>query len=326
MRRFALAASLVLLFAVSGFAAQGGSPLETAHQLFESGHFAEAAETLQAAIRTEPASADLYYWLGRCYFELRNFDQASAQEEKAVKLNGQISDYHLWLGRSYGHLADSRRSLWLGIKTRKEFVEAVELDPKNIAARRDLTEFYTTAPWIVGGSRKKAQEQINAISGLNPVQAALAQAEFDRQTGDLAGAQAEYQKVLAESTVTILEYFEIADFYAAHDNAAMLQKAVDGAVRIAPSDPRLSYYRGVILTMEGQNLTEAETYLKSYLASTVDRTGYPQHSDARTWLGHVYEKLGRRLEAAEQYRAALEINPDSSFAKQSLKRLEKQVN
>lgn len=323
MRRFALAAAFIFLLATCGFAAQGGSPLETAHQLFETGHFAEAAETLQGAIRAEPSSADLYYWLGRCYYELRNFDQASAQEEKAVRLNGQISDYHLWLGRSYGHLADSRRSLWLGIKTRKEFAQAVELNPKNIPARRDLSQFYTTAPWIVGGSRKKAQEQIDAISALDPIQGALAQAEYDHQTGDLAAAQAEYQKVLAGPTATILEYYEIADFYAAHDNAAMLQKAVDGVVRIAPSDPRLSYYRGVILTIEGQNLNEAETYLKSYLASTVDRSGYPQHSDARTWLGHVYEKLGRRLEAAEQYRAALEINPDSSFAKQSLKRLEK---
>lgn len=324
MRRFALAALLFL--ATSAFAAQGGSPFETAHQLFEVGHFAQAAEALQAAIRAEPSNAGLYYWLGRCYFELRNFDQASAQEEKAVKLDGQNSDYHLWLGRAYGHLADSRHSLWLGIKTRKEFEEAVELNPKNIPARRDLTQFYTTAPWIVGGSRKKAQEQIAAIAALDPIQGALAQAEYDHQTGNLAATEAEYQKVLAGPTATVLEYYEIADFYAAQNNAAMLQKAVDGVLRIAPSDPRLSYYRGVILTIEGQNLSEAETYLKSYLASTVDRSGYPQHSDARTWLGHVYEKLGRRLEAAEQYRAALEINPDSSFAKQSLKRLEKQVN
>ena len=76
----------------------------------------------------------------------------------------------------------------------------------------------------------------------------------------------------------------------------------------------------------GKWLPEAESYLKAYLATTVNRSDYPSHANARTWLGHVYEQQGRRLEAAEQYRAALEIDPDSSFAKQSLRRLEKQVN
>jgi tetratricopeptide (TPR) repeat protein len=307
-------------------AAQGGAPVETAEQQYQQGRFAQAAETLQQAINANPNNAALYYWLGRCYFELRNYEQASTNAEKAVRLDGQNSDYHLWLARIYGRLADTHRSLWLGMKTRKEFESAVELDPKNIPARRDLTEFYTQAPWIVGGSRKKAQDQIAAIAAIDPVQGALAQAEFDRQTGDSAGAETQYQKVLGGDPGKPEEFYEIADFYAGKRNAAQLQKAIDGVLRIAPSDPRLGYYQGVVLEIEGDRLPEAERYLKAYLATTVNRSDYPSHADARTWLGHVYEKLGRRLEAAEQYRAALAIDPNSSFAKQSLKRLEKQVN
>lgn len=307
-------------------AAQSGGPLETAEQQYQQGQFAQAAETLQAAIRENSNDAALYYWLGRSYFELRNYEQASTNAEKAVKLDQQNSDYHLWLARIYGRLAETHRSLWLGMKTRKEFEQAVELDPKNIPARRDLTEFYTTAPWIVGGSKKKAQEQIAAIAAIDPVQGALAQAEFDRQTGDAAAADAQYRKVLEGDPSKPEEFYEIADFYAGKRNAEQLQKAIEGVLRIAPSDPRLGYYQGVALEIEGERLPEAERYLKAYLATTANRSDYPSHADARTWLGHVYEKLGRRLEAAEQYRAALEIDPNSSFAKQSLKRLEKQVN
>jgi tetratricopeptide (TPR) repeat protein len=328
MRKVLLAAAILLWIplAPAARAAQAGSPLQNAEQLFEQGHFAEAADALQTAIRSEPNNGALYYWLGRCYFELRNYDQASANAEKATRLDPQNSDYHLWLARTDGRLADQRHSLWLGLKTRREFELAVELNPKNIPARRDLTEFYTEAPWIVGGSRKKALDQIAAINALDPVQGALARAEYDSQTGNPAGADAEYQKLLAGDPAHPSEYYEIADFYAGHQNPGLLQKAIDGVIRIAPNDPRLSYYKGVVLAIEGQNLAEAESYLKAYLATTVNRSDYPPHANARTWLGHVYEKQGRKLEAAEQYRAALEIDPDSGFAKQSLRRLEKQVN
>jgi hypothetical protein len=80
----------------------------------------------------------------------------------------------------------------------------------------------------------------------------------------------------------------------------------------------------VIMAIEGQRLDEVEIYLKSYLARTPGRSDYSPHADARTYLGHVHEKQGKGLEATKQYRAALQLDLDSEFARQSLKRLEKQ--
>jgi tetratricopeptide (TPR) repeat protein len=324
MRRKLLAALLLLLLPVTLCAAQ--NPVETAEQQFHDGQFSAAIATLQQALHSDPGNAAVFFWLGRSYFELKRYDDASDQMQQALKAAPDNSEYHLWMGRIDGRLADQKRSLWLGMRTRKEFEKAVQLDPKNIPARRDLSEFYSEAPWIVGGSKKKARDQIAAIAALDAVQGALAQAEYDQKTGDLAGAQAEYEKVLEAQPTRVQEYYEVADFYASRSNLEGMRKAVDGAIRVAPGDPRLGYYRGVILTLEGDQLTEAETYLKAYLAATPIRSDYPSHANARTWLGHVYEKQGKRLEAAEQYRAALEIDPDSDFAKRSLKQLEKQVN
>lgn len=327
MRSLLLAALAAFLVAPLGAATPSSgaaAALVSARQQFQAGHFADAAAALQSAIRVDSASADLYFWLGRSYYELGNYDQAAQQMEKAVHLDGQNSDFHLWLARTYGRLADSHHSFWMGIRARKQFQKAVELGPQNIPARRDLAEFYTEAPWIVGGSKDDARAQIAAITHLDPIQGALAQAEFDRQTGNLTAAEAEYQQVLSERPTTLLEYYELADHFAARNDADSLRRAVDGAVQIAPGDPRLVYYRAVILAIDGVHLSQAENDLKEYLAGNVDRTGYPLHSDALTWLGNVYEKMGRRLDAAEQYRAALAINPDSSFAKKSLKRLEGQ--
>jgi tetratricopeptide (TPR) repeat protein len=71
------------------------------------------------------------------------------------------------------------------------------------------------------------------------------------------------------------------------------------------------------------NLAGAEQYLKSYLASTPDRSDWPSHAVAREWLGRLYETQGKRAEAAEQYRAALQLDPKQKEARARLEKLEK---
>lgn len=324
MRRLIAVAAFFLLTSALPAAAQ--DPIATAQQAFQAGRFAQAAATLQKAAQSDANNATVHYWLARCYYEVKNYQQASREQEKAVKLDDQNSDYHFWLGRIYGEMAETHSSLWLGIRTRKEFEKAVEIDPKNIPARRALMEFYVGAPWIVGGSKTKARQQIAAITAQDPVQGALAQADYYHMTGDQAAALREYQIVIGSDATDPTEYYEAADFFASREDATGLERAIDDVLRIAPNDVRLGYYRGVLLAIQGSQLEEAERYLKAYLAATVDRTDYPAHADGRTWLGHVYEKMGRQLDAAEQYRAALGIDPQSRFAKQSLNLLEKQIN
>lgn len=330
MRRPIAAAILLLLLPVLGFSAQSRasmeSPVEAAQHDFQAGRFAQAVTGLDEAAKANPNDAVVHYWLGRCYYEMKDYQKASGEMGQAVKLDGQNSDYHFWLGRIYGRLADQHRSLWLGIKTRQEFEAAVRLNPKSVKARRALLDFYAGAPWIVGGSKTKARQQVTAIAALNAAQGALAQADYDHMIGNQDSAQAQYQKVLGADSLDPVEYYQAADFFAARGNAADLKRAIDDVLRVDPKDPRLGYYQGVLLALEGAQLQEAEAYLKAYLANTVDRTDYPSHANARTWLGHVYEQMGRKLEAAEQYRAALQIDPNSRFAKQSLATLEKQMN
>ncbi|HEV2388875.1 MAG TPA: tetratricopeptide repeat protein [Candidatus Acidoferrales bacterium] len=321
MRLLAIAAALLL---VSLPAAGADSGVTRAQQQFEAGRFSEAINTLLDAARTTPDDAAVYFWLGRCYFELRNYRDATAQNEHAVKLAPNNSQFLLWLARAYGRQAENHHSFWLAIRSRNALEEAIQADPNNIPARRDLAEFYSEAPWIVGGNKRKAREQIAAIAAIDPLQGGLAQAEYDRKNGDPGGAETELRRVLEAKPVRVDEYYEVADYFASRGNAAMVQQAVDGASAVTPSDPRLAYYRGVILAIEGQRLPDAESYLKAYLAATADRSDFPPHANARTWLGQVYEKMGNRLEAAEQYRAALAIDPGSEFAKQSLKHLERQ--
>ena len=117
-------------------------------------------------------------------------------------------------------------------------------------------------------------------------------------------------------------YYEVAEFYMHKSDVTKTQAAIDAAAKVNPSEPRLAYYRGVCGILAGARLNEAEQYLKSFIASTPDRSEWPSHAAAREWLGQLYEKQGRRVEAGEQYRSSIQMDPDRKSARERLKNLE----
>lgn len=80
---------------------------------------------------------------------------------------------HHRLGQLYGSAAMSggmMAAMKYGSQIKELFIKAVELDPLNFEARRDLTQFYLQAPGIVGGSVTRAKEQAAVVTKLNPQQ------------------------------------------------------------------------------------------------------------------------------------------------------------
>ncbi|HXX17813.1 MAG TPA: tetratricopeptide repeat protein [Candidatus Acidoferrum sp.] len=321
-----LLASGVFPLAGASFAAPAdtSSDIQTAQRQFNAGNYAAAISTLQSAASQNSATAEAYYWLGRSYYEIADYDSAVAQAEKSVSLDAKNSLYHQWLGRIYGGKADRDRSFSLAKKVKKEFQQAVSLNPSNLEARRDLEEYCLDAPWIVGGSKDEALEQVNAIAAIDPVQGHLARALYDREAlKKLDDAENELRQVLAAKPKTVEPYFEVANFFQSQNKPSDMASAIQAASQAAPSDARLAYYRGVVGVLSNADLSSAERDLKSYLASTPDRSDWPSHAAAREWLGRLYESQGKRAEAAEQYRAALQLDPKRKEARARLAILEK---
>jgi tetratricopeptide (TPR) repeat protein len=297
--------------------------IQTAQHQFNTGNYTAALKTLQAAAAQNPSAAEVQYWLGRCYYELRDYDNAVVAAEKSVELDPKSSLYHQWLGTIYGGKADRDRSFSDARKVKKEFEEAVRLDPSNVQARRDLEQYLMEAPWVVGGNKDEARNQVTAIEGIDPIQGHLARAEFDLESKKPELAEKEYRDVLAEKPKQIDPYLDAISFFIHENKPVDLEAAIQGAAQIAPNDPRLNYARGVLGVLSSKDLSRAEEYLKSYLASTPDRSDWPSHASAREWLGKLYEAQGKRAEAAEQYRAALQLDPKRKEAKARLEKLEK---
>jgi tetratricopeptide (TPR) repeat protein len=235
-------------------------------------------------------------------------------------LEPQNSETHLWLGRIYGRMAAQQHSLTLAVRTRKQFEKAVALDPSNVAARKDLMQFYLDAPWLLGGGEGKAKKQAEAIATLDPAEGALARAELDEKNGDTSEAAKDFQQVTELKSATVSPYLDAADFFQSRHDINGMKAALAAARKVNPADTRLDYYQGVIDAMQGSRLNDAERDLKTYLASSRPNS-YFIRASALSWLGDVYERLGKPKLAAQQYHAALQLNPGSSAAHNGLNRL-----
>jgi tetratricopeptide (TPR) repeat protein len=310
----------------AGTPADASATVSQARQQFEAGNYSGAISTLQAAASQTPPDGEVYYWLGRSYYELRDYDNSIANLEKAVAIDPKNSAYHQWLGEADGGKADVDRSFSYARKVKKEFQEAVSLNGSNIEAQRDLEEFCLDAPWIVGGSKDEALAQVNAIAAVDLVEGHLARAVYLREAlKNNEQAENEYKQVLAAKPKKLEPYFEVAGFYVAQNRPADVEIAIQAAAAVSPKDPRISFYRGVEEVLANQNLPDAERDLKSYLATTPDRSDWPSHASARVWLGRLYELQGKTADAAEQYRAALQLNPRNKEARARLDKLGKSV-
>jgi tetratricopeptide (TPR) repeat protein len=325
--RARLAANELRSFAAPAKPADISALLQTAQRQFNAGNYSAAITTLQSAITQNPSSGEAYYWLGRTYYEIRDYDNAIVAGEKSIALDPKNSVYHQWLGRIYGGKADRDRSFSYARKVKKEFEAAVELNPDNLAARRDLEEYDLQAPWVVGGNKDEAKAQVDAITAHDPVAGHLARGVYDMDGAKKADlAEKEYREVLAAKPAKIDDYLEVIAFFQQQNKPVDMQAAIEAAALVAPNDPRLGYWRGAALALAGTNLGDAEKYLKAYLASTSDRSDWPSHAAARVWLGRVYEAQGKRSEAAEQYRSALQLDPSDKDAKTRLDKLAKSAH
>lgn len=323
-----LAAGLLMVTPLRAQAAVRELPPDI-ERLYNGGLYRQAAEALNGAIQREPQESSLHYWLGHCFYELRDYNRAISSLERAVALEPGLSDYHDWLGKAYGRKAQEANrftpfsSISLAHKTHREFEMAVRLDAHNLEAQRDLIRYLLNAPVIVGGSEEAAEQQIRLLSAVDPVEGALAQAELFVTRKKPDQADQEYYRILNMKPDRIGIYFEIAEYYRDRGNAARMSEAVEAGAPLAPADHRLDYYRGIALILENGDAAQAEADLRHYIDTVPDNANVPSHSTAHEWLGRLYEKQGQLDKAAQEYQAALTLDPHDKQVSEALKALQK---
>ena len=317
---------LTLLLALPMFAgSRRGMNAEELGRLFEAGQYQKVQEVSQSALVATPRDAALHYWLARSAFELGKFDLAVEAAEEACRLEPGNSDFQMWLGRAYGRKAEIESSFFLARKTHRAFETAVRLDPANIPARRNLSEYYTDAPWFLGGGKEKARQQVEAIAALDALEGELALADYYRNISQPLEAEKQYQLLMEKHPRDVRFYLETLDFYMDQRDAMNMARVLGMAQEVAPRDVRLLFYRAVSRVIGGLQLDQAETELSHFLLEYPGNSEWITQAEGREWLGVIYERRGNWQAAAEQYRTAVDLEPHRKRFRKSLERAEKEL-
>jgi len=308
-----------LLLAVvyaAGAASIPNNALEPVRADLATGKADDAIARLKVSITANPADAEAHNLLCRVYYQELRWDDAIHECEAAVSLAPTDSAYHLWLGRAYGEKADSIHSIkayGLAKKVKSEFERAVQLDSSNLDALSDLGDFYSAAPGIVGGGKKKAQDVAQTLQEHQPAQAHQLKGHLAEKDKNDALAETEFKAAVQASGQSADAWMTLASFYARRKQwdqmLAALHSGVDADTAAAqPHGPAL-VDAAALLSRTNRDQQLAIQLLKDYLASpnqSADSPAFQVHAQ----LSRLLEQQGDHAGAQQQMEAAAALARD----------------
>lgn len=313
---------LLLAVAVTPSWSRADSPPVNVEELLKTGHADEALRALETEIQANPNNAAAYNQLSRVYYQLELWDPSLRMAEKSVALEPANSVYHDQLGRAAGRKAEASNpftAFGLARRVRAEFERAVALDGDNISARSDLAEYYMEAPGFLGGDKRKARQQADAIAPHDPALASYIHARLEEKQGT-GNAEQQYQKAIADGGDSSRYWIELAYYYRRAARLQDMESAITRSLTAARHDGIPEYDGAFILLRTGRNFPLAEEMLRRYLAASTPSEDGPVFQ-AHYLLGQLLEKQGDRKNAAEEYRIALGMASQFRPARDALGRV-----
>lgn len=298
------------------------SAAESPKEMLAAGRVDDTISELKRQLSSTPANAELSNLLCRAYYSLEEWDQAEALCRKAASLDPNNSNFHLWLGRVYGEKADRTNfvaAASLAGKVHTEFELAVQLNPKNLEARLDLSEFYIEAPGFMGGGDDKAREQAHALSTLSPGRDHWVYARIAEKKKNASLAEREYLQYIDTSNNDSEAWLNYVLFLRRQSRLDDMEQAVAklDRARIARTDSLFEAANA--LRRVNRNYPLAIQIVRHYLAAGPVEAA-PAFK-ARYLLGELLEKQNDLAGAKNEYRASLSLAPSFVLAQRALDRL-----
>jgi tetratricopeptide (TPR) repeat protein len=263
--------------------------LARARELFEASRLPEAERAFEALLAADPANAEAHYYVGQLALDRGDTDTAVRELERSVDLAPDSARGHLALGDAYGRSAEKAwivNALRLARKCLAEYRRAAALDPASVDVHERLFEYYSRAPFTLGGGSDKAAGEAATIERLDPRRARQAYAAVYLASG-------KYELALDE---------------------------LDEVLKVAPDDYASLFQVGHLAAISGQYLDRGLAALRRCLRLTAP-VGAPSHSAAQWRLGNILERKGDPAGARVAYEAALVLDPAFTPASDALRTL-----
>jgi len=262
--------------------------------LFYKRMYLEAVKLFERAVKIDPKYHEGWSNLGQVQFNLNQFTEACQSFSKTVELCPTFADYRNYLGESFLALDSCKRAVI-------EFDEALKLNIYYGEAYLNKALAY-----ILNAIRR---EDFNLFTN---------QEEMTNNALDKASVI--MPDIVSDSFSEGLKYFEEGDFEKAF---AKLLTCREKHRKLKNSETS-SFYLKFMLGAERMNEKIITRRIKSLQNAISDN---PHYADLHYELAVAYTLLGRFLhgKAIEEYKKALNLNPDFERAKKNLKLAENEL-
>ena len=330
----------------------------TPAELLDSGHYRAAEKALEPLAQARPQDGRIAWMLSRAKAALGDLDGALTLAEAALESDESNPEYHVQVAAVTGRLARSSsllKQLSFARRAKKELDAAVALDAGNADAQWGLMMFYYAAPGLIGGDVNKARAIGHSLALEAPGVGFYYEGRLAEEMNDISSAENFYLRSAMADPNAFDAAAELANLYmdvkpdqakaetwacaAVHDEAtrgdgwALLARAsamcgcwteAEEIARISEAiDPdNLAPWYGIAAAAikQGQQMEAAQGWLRKYLEHPVEG-GQPSWARAHWQLGLALAATGRRAEAIEELKAAVEQDPANEKARSDLKRV-----
>ncbi|WP_338847707.1 tetratricopeptide repeat protein [Massilia sp. W12] len=275
--RKGLIISGVLIWLSAGAQAWGQERRAEYIPLLKAAKLEDAWQKAQTALAQDGCKAEALLVKSELLLERSgdNLDEHLTQAEKCAAQDSKNSMRQETLGLAYG--AKAMSGMMAGMryagKSRDALSHALELDPKNMGARKALFMYYLMAPGIAGGSHEKARILAD-----------------DCQKVDPAGAAMLHTLLLMEE-----------------------KKPYDKAFSQIMAQPGADYEHQILQLMvfnsAGQTLLEQKKFSDAEAVFKRAAEFYPEHEFGNYGLGRVRQEQGQFAQALPFFEKAGQLNP-----------------
>jgi tetratricopeptide (TPR) repeat protein len=297
-------------------------PVSAAEHALTEGRIDDAVHTLQQQIAANPKDGQGYLLLCRAFYAERQFDDAIHACETANQLLPNNSVAQDWLGRAYGIKADDGgiiTGMQLAHKVHDAFEAAVNLNPHNEDAIDDLSEYYVSAPSVVGGGTDKADALADKITPEFPRLAHKIHARAAEKRKDWGTAEREFRAAIAAKEIPYT-WIDLGAYFKRRHQASNALEALQHAISLdTAKGPSLVDASATLIDLRiAPDL--AIKSLQQYLGGN-GRSAEAPAVRAHVLLAKVYEQKGDKDSARIELNKALGLAANYEPAKRALQKL-----
>lgn len=268
---------------------------------------------------------DLYQIRGQLRMAEGRHKDAVSDFEKAAEEFPDREDVWLRLADAAGEAAGNAGAMSAAglAKTAKRALEkVVALNPTSIDARGGLIQFHLQAPWIVGGRKKEARRQADAIAKIDPVQGKVWQARVALATGKADDAEALYRSIYEAHPDQPDIAIALATVLHGKSKWSEANEVLRPFAEADPPNLGALYQVGRTGALSGQYLAPSADAMQRYIDLAKDTDERPVPLSPAYWrLGLILQHQNQLDQARGAFEQALALDPENEEAKKALEML-----